>query len=63
MINTGDVQIFLTTGPILILPSFPWIEFAIATFGLIILNVIVGIIPVSLYLRLTPSKILTKYDV
>ena len=33
------------------------------TLGLIALNVLVGIIPVSLYLRLTPSQLLTKYDV
>lgn len=41
--------------------SFPM--FMYVTFGLIILNVIVGVIPVMLYMRLTPSKILTKYDI
>ncbi|MBQ8293682.1 MAG: ABC transporter ATP-binding protein/permease [Bacilli bacterium] len=33
------------------------------TLGLILINVLVGIIPVMMYMRLTPSKILTKYDV
>ena len=37
--------------------------YAIVTGGLIVLNVIIGIIPVSLYLRLTPSQILTKHDI
>ena len=41
--------------------SFPM--FIYVTFGLIALNVIVGVIPVMLYMRLTPSKILTKYDI
>ena len=41
--------------------SFPM--FVYVTFGLIVLNVIVGVIPVMLYMRLTPSKILTKYDI
>ena len=33
------------------------------TVALIVLNVLVGVLPVLSYLRLTPSKILTKYDV
>ena len=33
------------------------------TFGLMALNIIIGIIPIILCLRLTPSKILSKYDV
>lgn len=33
------------------------------TFGLIFINVIVGIIPIMLYMKLTPSQLLTKYDV
>ena len=37
--------------------------YIITTVGLIILNVIVGVLPVISCLRLTPSKILTKYDV
>lgn len=36
--------------------------FLICTFAMILMNVLVGIIPVCSYLRLTPSKILTKYD-
>ena len=36
--------------------------FAIITFGLILINILVGIIPISRYMRLTPSQILTKYD-
>ena len=37
--------------------------YLITTFGLMTLNIIVGIIPVMMYLRLTPSQLLTKYDV
>ena len=37
--------------------------FASITLGLIFLNVLVGILPVSLNLRKTPSQILTKYDI
>lgn len=37
--------------------------FALTTFGLISLNVIVGVLPVLGYLKLTPSQILTKYDI
>jgi ABC-type antimicrobial peptide transport system permease subunit len=37
--------------------------YIITTVGLIILNVIVGVLPVISCLRLTPSKILTRYDV
>ena len=33
------------------------------TFSLILLNVVIGVIPIMLCLRLTPSKILSKYDV
>lgn len=36
--------------------------FLACTFSLILINVLVGIIPICSYLRLTPSKILTKYD-
>ena len=65
----GGALCYLITNVISSIPlisvsfAISFAEFAIATFGLIILNVIVGVIPVSLYLRLTPSKILTKYDV
>ena len=37
--------------------------YIITTVGLIILNVIVGVLPVISCLRLTPSKILTRYDI
>ena len=37
--------------------------YLITTAVLIILNVLVGVLPVVMSLRLTPSKILTKYDV
>lgn len=36
--------------------------FLICTFAMILINVLVGIVPICSYLRLTPSKILTKYD-
>ena len=37
--------------------------YIVITFGLMILNILIGIIPVIVCLRLTPSKILSKYDV
>lgn len=37
--------------------------YLICTWGMIIINVLVGILPVILYMRLTPAKLLTKYDV
>ena len=37
--------------------------FIICTSLMIMLNILVGTIPVLLYMRLTPSKILTKYDI
>lgn len=36
--------------------------FALVTFGLMLINIIVSIIPISRYMRLTPSQLLTKYD-
>lgn len=47
-----DVQIAIT---------FPM--FIITTIGMILLNVIVGVIPVRLCMKNTPSKILSKYDI
>lgn len=41
--------------------SFPL--YLICTLGMIAINVLVGILPVILYMRLTPAKLLTKYDV
>lgn len=41
--------------------SFPL--YLICTLGMMIVNVLVGILPVILYMKLTPSKLLTKYDV
>ncbi len=43
--------------------SIDLLIYIITTVGLIILNVIVGVLPVISCLRLTPSKILTRYDV
>lgn len=40
--------------------NFP--TFIIITLGLIFINILVGIIPISRYMRLTPSQLLTKYD-
>jgi ABC-type antimicrobial peptide transport system permease subunit len=37
--------------------------FIVSTISLILLNIVVGILPVMGYLRLTPSKILSKYDI
>jgi len=37
--------------------------FSVTTFALILINVIVGVLPIIRYLKLTPSKILTKYDI
>ncbi len=64
----GGVLVYLITNIIASVPlidvsfavSFPL--FIIGTFGLIVINVIVGSMSVMGYLRLTPSKILTKYD-
>ena len=36
--------------------------FASITLGLMLINIIVGIIPITRYMRLTPSQLLTKYD-
>ena len=41
--------------------SFPL--YLICTLGMIVINVLVGILPVILYMKLTPAKLLTKYDV
>ena len=43
--------------------AIPFEVFAITTFGLIAINVLVGILPVCLCLNKTPSQILTKYDI
>lgn len=65
----GGVLCYLLTN---IVASIPLIDVSIAisfplfiyvTFGLIALNVIVGVLPVTLYMRLTPSQILSKYDI
>ena len=65
----GGVLCYLITN---IVASIPLIDVSIAisfplfvyvTFGLIALNVIVGVLPVTLYMRLTPSQILSKYDI
>ena len=36
--------------------------FAYTTFGLLLFNVLIGILPVMMYLKLTPSRLLTKTD-
>ena len=64
----GGLLCFIITN---IISSIPIIDvnFAISfgtfftiTFGLILINLIVSIIPISRYMRLTPSQILTKHD-
>ena len=37
--------------------------YLICTFGMMVINVLVGILPVMLYMKLTPAKLLTKHDV
>ena len=37
--------------------------FSICTFGLMAINILIGILPILKYLSLTPTKILTKYDI
>ena len=37
--------------------------FVVSTISLILLNIIVGVLPVIGYLKLTPSQILSKYDI
>lgn len=37
--------------------------FAFTTLGLLVFNVLIGVLPVLMYLRLTPSKLLTKTDI
>ena len=37
--------------------------FLICTFGLMAINILIGILPILKYLSLTPTKILTKYDI
>ncbi len=65
----GGILCFVVTN---IIGSVPVLEdsisislglFVICTFGLIAINVLVGILPILKYLSLTPTKILTKYDV
>ena len=43
--------------------AIPFEIFFLSTVGMIVLNVLVGIFPVLLILRKTPSQILTKYDI
>lgn len=65
----GGALCYLVTN---IVASIPLIDVSIAisfpmfiyiTFSLIAINVIVGVLPVALYTRLTPSQILSKYDI
>lgn len=42
--------------------SISFMTFVLVTFGLMLINIIVGIIPITRYMRLTPSQILTKHD-
>ena len=64
----GGILVYIVTNIISNIPitainfavNFP--TFAIVTFGLMLINIIVSIIPISRYMRLTPSQILTKYD-
>ena len=36
--------------------------FIYTTVGLLLFNIVIGILPVMMYLRLTPSRLLTKTD-
>ncbi len=40
-----------------------FVNFLISSFGLFAINILVGILPILLYMRLTPSEILSKYDI
>lgn len=54
----------LSSLPILYLNfSIPFSHFVISTLSLLVINVVVGIIPIILYMRLTPSQLLSKYDI
>ena len=64
----GGTLCYLVTNMISSVPVIE-VSFAISfatyitiTLGMILINVLVGIIPISKYMRLTPSQILTKYD-
>jgi ABC-type antimicrobial peptide transport system permease subunit len=64
----GGLLCFIITNIISSIPIID-VDFAISfgtfstiTFGLIFINLIVSIIPISRYMRLTPSQILTKHD-
>lgn len=65
----GGVLLYVITNIISGIPiidaniAIPFEIFLTTTFGMIILNVLVGILPVVLTLRKTPSQILTKYDI
>ncbi len=37
--------------------------YLLTTSSLMLVNLIIGILPISLYMRLTPSKLLSKYDI
>ena len=37
--------------------------YLLVTLGLMVVSVIIGILPISLYMRLTPSNIISKYDI
>ena len=66
---TGGILCYLVTNIIASIPiidlqiaiTFPM--FILTTLGMILLNVLVGVLPVRLCMRQTPSKILSKYDI
>ena len=37
--------------------------YLLTTSSLMLINLIIGILPISLYMKLTPSKLLSKYDI
>jgi ABC-type antimicrobial peptide transport system permease subunit len=43
--------------------SYPWYISAISVISLFICNLVIGLIPVFTLLQLTPSQILSKYDI
>ena len=64
----GGILVYIVTNIISNIPlaqidfAVSFSTFASITFGLMFINIFVGIIPITKYMTLTPSQILTKYD-
>ncbi len=64
----GGILCYIVTNIISSIPiiyvdfAISFMTFVLVTFGLMLINIIVGIIPITRYMRLTPSQILTKHD-